>query len=486
MARKPAENGNALFRAKAIATAAARKSGVVHRVVPRPPPGPKITEVVDDNGNAHFRKQSAAVASKHHVVPRPPVMSKILVSKLLVDKPPVVAKAKVEGLWTEHFRPTTMRDVSGNATAKTALAAFVNARPAMCLLSGPVGVGKTSLAHAALRDSGRHVVDVRAKPDDFTALMDDLVNTPPRNPTGVVVDELENLLPAHRTFLLRLLKRPTQVHVILVCSDPTERALKPFAAAGPHFRMVTPRDDDVHAFVLRMCARTGITIDTHRANQVVQCARGDMRRVVATLGEMRTHQNGGSACLESSDVRFHTPFSAAKTVMHTRNIEQGVDAARTDRMLVRLMTVKQLPHVVDDLDDLAARMEKVSCADLLESHSSYTTLDAALWMHVAATSRTTPRPNTPRLQFPTAELGLFTKFTDNRDAVTSVLSTFRAIRHCGCVDACGCVGAGIHRTLDLAVCRNLSELSGRHFDKKDIKRVQNMKFNPLTLLTHTT
>ena len=341
----------------------------------------------------------------------------------------------------------------------------------MCLLSGPVGVGKTSLAHAVFLDSNRIVVDVRAKPDDFMALMDDLVCTPPLRSVGVVVDEVENMPAPERTFLIKLLtKRTPQAHILLVCTDPNERALKSVVKlCDTHVRMFTPREGDVRGLLTKLCSQTGIELPLERAAELVRCVNGDMRQLVTTLWEIKQRNN---THINGTDVRFHNPFDASNTVLRACNIEEGVTAAQTDRMMVRLMTVKHLPHCVEnDIDSLCARMELVSCADMLEAHPSYTTLEHALWVHVAATSGTIPS-DTPRLHFPAAELGIRVKRKSNYEAMTRVVNAFRGVyaTHNLGYDFREIVQAQM--SSDAALQKRISVQTS----KQDVKRVQDIVF----------
>ncbi len=436
---KDAVNGDEYFRKKAESVAKR------HKLIDEGAPPPNVASVVKqhiaprpahdtpNNGTEHFRKKAESVAKRQKLLsldasealapPSPPVLSPLPSP----PPPPIFALPSPAFIpWTERYRPKKVDEVVGNTQAKSRLVAWVNGAPNVCLLSGPVGSGKTSLAHAVLSDSGHVVVDVRAKPDDFTALLDDLVHTPPLKPVGVVVDEAENLPATHRTFMVKLLtKRTPQVHVLIVCTDANDRALKSvIKLCSTHVRMFAPCDVDVRALITRLCAKTSITLPDARVPELVQCVRGDMRRLVTTLWEIKQRANTTTS---GADVRFYNPFDAANTVLRTRDVEEGVTAARSDRMLVRLMTAKQLPHVVDNLESLVARMELMSCADVMEAHTS--ALEHALWVHVAATSRTTAHLRkhlrVPKVQFPAAELSMHSKRESNRAAIKNVVNAFR-------------------------------------------------------------
>ena len=83
------------------------------------------------------------------------------------------------------------------------------------------------------------------------------------------------------------------------------------------------------------------------------------------------------------------------------------------------MTTKQLPASVgdDNIDALAQRLQVISLADTMEAHPKYSVLDHALWLHVAATSRTLMPRVGARPTFPALELGLTARTRANTQAV---------------------------------------------------------------------
>jgi hypothetical protein len=314
-------------------------------------------------------------------------------------------------------------DVVGNTIAKQQLLDWAKAHPTACLLSGPVGVGKTSVASAVLRDTGHIVVDVCAKPEDFTALMDDVVKTPPQKPVGVVVDEVDNLTQPHRTFLVKLLTRHAstlQVHVICVCNDSTDNKMKSLMKACVyHVRMFTPTNHDVGTLIRNVSPKLQLTVSKSQMQLVAQIARGDMRRCVMALLEMK-HTN--TTHIDASDVLKLNPFVATQTVLRARTIESGVQAAASnDSDLVKWMSAKHVPSVVPDIHALSERLAAISCADVMSSHPSYAVTQHALYLHVGACSRTSQ--NIRNISFPTRELTLHSTRNSRRSTMKQVMDT---------------------------------------------------------------
>lgn len=126
--------------------------------------------------------------------------------------------------WTEAHRPRTLHEVVGNARAKERLLAALRVGDAV-LLSGPTGIGKTSLAFAACaemhlmvqtcdlisedaRESGKSLLQVQ-----------ELLTRKGSEPVALVLDEVHLLSSAEKQTLAKLLKKRHGKRVICICDE---------------------------------------------------------------------------------------------------------------------------------------------------------------------------------------------------------------------------------------------------------------------------
>lgn len=334
---------------------------------------------------------------------------------------PEKSKPSTPKLTMESCVPKNMGDIFGNARCKQTMSTWLqNKGVTLCLLSGPTGCGKTSLAQVAIRKSGREVVDLR-RCDDMEIMLTDLLFTPGKNAkVGVIIDELENMVASNRTKLLKLLtQRNPTVPVVSICTDPRDKCLVPYVkACGTHIRMEKPTPQVSCALIGKLAP----TLGTPEKNSISKISNGDLRQTAIltvqvmnrkfydhVVEDYRAHVRSRYANLESISSKYSSPnpqisnrytadrrvndiFTATKFAFASRNREDVLTCVTYSNLvppmiqehLVERAQKKKPPSSQQDfseLEDLVTRLETMSSGDLMDSHPMHQTHELASNMY---------------------------------------------------------------------------------------------------------
>jgi hypothetical protein len=338
---------------------------------------------------------------------------------------------RTDKLSTELHRPRTLADIFGNSQMKQRIKSWMQAGgTTLCCVSGPVGCGKTSLARVVM--SGRDIVHLRDSPDMFTVLVD-VLRTPHRKPTGVVVDEIENLPAAHRTKLLGILSsRNPSLPVICICTNPADRAVSTFVkACGTHIQMTRPSTAITEELVLKVAPRLPRTA---RA-AIARTANGDLRQATILAHQAQVehaaHAKTGSHAV---DRRITNIFDACRMAFYARSLDEAAEAVQYDSMVCvmaqdalprRMYTVpvgqgqEFVEHALAQMNELSARMDRMCDGDLMDAHAAHQVHHIAHHQYAEGVLGLRSRRGAPNPTFPKT-LGMAARRRDNRGVIREV------------------------------------------------------------------
>jgi hypothetical protein len=220
--------------------------------------------------------------------------------------------------WTDTYRPRTLQEVVGNARAKHELLAALRGGNAV-LVSGPTGIGKTSLAFAACAELQLMVqtCDLISEDARETAQsllqVQELLTRKGSEQVALVLDEVHLLSNAEKVTLARLLKKRHGKRVICICDelDRSVDGLKQVCTSVRMFASSKP-GEDAHTLCTRILAKEARHMAASTLHAIVQSCAGDLRRAVTMLQlacQAQAHALRGSLG-GSSDVFVDSIFHA--------------------------------------------------------------------------------------------------------------------------------------------------------------------------------
>ncbi|KAJ7087754.1 P-loop containing nucleoside triphosphate hydrolase protein [Mycena epipterygia] len=267
------------------------------------------------------------------------------------DRQPVASTSDPEqpvedALWVDRYRPRQFTDLMGNERvaretmewvkqwdwcvfgktkgkkrprddddAFDAADEYHRPREKLLLLSGPPGLGKTTLAHVVARQAGYEVMEINASDARSGSVIDDRIRPALESgsavgstkPVLLIIDEIDGATGAgesNNTFIHKLVqltfdkpwkksrsgkgrdpnaKRPILRPIICICNDQNAASLVKLRAHALQIRFARPADIHTVKRLREVCDIEGLKADSRALTTLVGVARGDLRGCLNTL-----------------------------------------------------------------------------------------------------------------------------------------------------------------------------------------------------------
>ncbi|TFK42329.1 P-loop containing nucleoside triphosphate hydrolase protein [Crucibulum laeve] len=254
--------------------------------------------------------------------------------------------APEDTLWVDRYRPQRFVDLMGNERVARETMAWVkqwdwcvfgnkkgkkrtrdadeNAdeqdeyhrpREKLLLLSGPPGLGKTTLAHVIARQAGYEVMEINASDARSGQVVEDRIRPALESgsavgstkPVLLIIDEIDGATGAgenSNSFVHKLVqltydrprkkqrpgqkrdpnaKRPILRPIICICNDQNASSLAKLRPVAHQIRFSRPADIHTVRRLREICEIEGLKADSRALSTLVGVARGDLRGCLNTL-----------------------------------------------------------------------------------------------------------------------------------------------------------------------------------------------------------
>ena len=228
-------------------------------------------------------------------------------------------------LWTTKYKPTNIKEIVGNKInvkrAKLWLQNYKkskeNTKRAL-LISGPPGIGKTTLAHLILNEFQYNVIEFNASDirnqklvkENLTNIMgkvsiSSMMGGHKKN--GIIMDEVDGMSSGDKGGLAELItfinpnknikskKNYKKIiydnPIICICNNDKDKKMNDLKKECEYIKFVYPAINELYEYGESIVRKEKMYIDDTKLLEVVNFCQKDIRKLVSTLEYLNTNPN---------------------------------------------------------------------------------------------------------------------------------------------------------------------------------------------------
>jgi len=311
-----------------------------------------------------------------------------------------VQKDKKE-LFVIKYKPKTIQEIIGHKEQLNELGAWLDAFPKVerraVFITGPPGIGKTTMAHLVATTLGYKVAEYNASD---TRSITSLQGLGQRRlfKEVVIMDEIDGLSERGSVGEIAALIKHSQVPIICIAND-TPPKLKPIMSVALHIKCARPMKSTIaNALskkipgttkdqIEKLCEANGNDIRSILNMLDITQGIADQQGLLVTTKKERglTASNTIISQLGNKDPQ-HDIFSATFALMRNKKLSfaKADDLVFTDFNMVPLMVQEAYAAAATNIDELEAAAERLSFGDVMTRQQQQNMNDWTLLPHIVS------------------------------------------------------------------------------------------------------
>jgi hypothetical protein len=272
-------------------------------------------------------------------------------------------------LWVDKYSPKTVKEIIGHSTVAAQVAQWLSlsVRPPGekgLLLTGPPGIGKSTLIRVVAKELGYHVAESNAS-DARTAsvLRGQIALGMRRLRKEIIVMEEADGCDRGGAAELALLIQKSPTPIICVANDA--RAVASLAKVCLHLKVARPSKSVIAAAMEVIAKKEGMSVTRVEIDAMIENSGNDIR---AVLNALQARGKGVAVAAEKDATLRMDLFSATQRLMSHKRLPwtEAEDLVFVDHHMVPLMVQECYLTASRSLEEAVAASDRISEGDLIQ------------------------------------------------------------------------------------------------------------------------
>lgn len=211
-------------------------------------------------------------------------------------------------MWTEKYRPKTLKEVVNLKKIITSLNAFLKSSATMphLLFVGKAGTGKTSIALCIARQIlgpnwRSYTLELNASDERGIRMVRERVKSFSRHSRGalgnipysiIILDECDQMTASAQTALRRIMETSSRVSRFILIANYSSKIIEPIQSRCAVFRFAAVRKEDMVKHLQTIAEKENLKVIGNTIETIVEFAEGDLRRAINILQTSVRYEKG--------------------------------------------------------------------------------------------------------------------------------------------------------------------------------------------------